>query len=47
MNFDHAQFLWCTNWCAAKGLSPYDAKNWADAKAEYLKAPEAKETTNG
>lgn len=21
-----------------KGLSPYDAKNWADAKFEYLKA---------
>lgn len=38
MDFDHAQFLWCTNWCKEKGLSPYDATNWADAKAEYLKA---------
>lgn len=37
MNFDHAQFLWCTNWCKQQDLSPYDAKNWADAKAEYLK----------
>ncbi|MFN3893095.1 MAG: hypothetical protein ACK4KU_00705 [Acinetobacter sp.] len=35
--FDDAQFLWCTNWCEAKGLSPYDAANWAAAKAEYLK----------
>ena len=37
MNFDHAQFLWCTNWCKEKGLSPYDAKNWNMAKSEYLK----------
>jgi len=35
--FDDAQFLWCTNWCKEKGLSPYDEKIWADAKAEYLK----------
>ena len=44
--FDDAQFLWCTNWCVAKGLSPYDEKSWADAKFEYLKAHEAKERTN-
>lgn len=37
MNFDDAQFLWCTNWCKEQGLSPYDAANWAAAKAEYLK----------
>lgn len=36
--FDHAQWIWCTDWCKQKGLSPYDAKNWAAAKAEYLKA---------
>lgn len=35
--YDDAQFLWCTKWCEEKGLSPYDAKNWADAKFEYLK----------
>lgn len=45
--FDDAQFLWCTNWCKEKGLSPYDEKIWADAKFEYLKAHEAKERTNG
>jgi len=37
MEFDHAQFLWCTNWCKEQGLSPYDATNWAAAKFEYLK----------
>lgn len=36
--FDDAQWFWCTEWCRKKGLSPYDAKNWADAKFEYLKA---------
>ena len=36
--FDHAQWLWCADWCKKKGLSPYDAKNWADAKFDYLKA---------
>lgn len=35
--FDDAQWLWCTEWCKKKGLSPYDAQNWANAKAEYLK----------
>lgn len=35
--FDDAQWFWCTEWCKKKGLSPYDAKNWADAKFEYLK----------
>lgn len=44
--FDDAQWLWCADWCKKKGLSPYDAKNWADAKFEYLKAHEAKERTN-
>lgn len=43
MEFNDAQFLWCTNWCKEQGLSPYDAANWAAAKAEYLKAHEAKE----
>ena len=38
--YDDAQFLWCTKWCEEKGLSPYDAKNWADAKFEYLKLQE-------
>ncbi len=47
MNFDHAQFLWCTNWCKQQGLSPYDAGNWATAKFEYLKAHEAKERISG
>lgn len=37
--FDDAQWLWCKK----KGLSPYDAQNWADAKFEYLKSHEAKE----
>lgn len=38
--FDDAQWFWCTEWCKKKGLSPYDAKNWADAKFEYLKLQE-------
>lgn len=41
--YDDAQWLWCADWCKKKGLSPYDSKNWADAKFEYLKAHEAKE----
>jgi len=36
--YNDAQFLWCTTWCEKQGLNPYDTKNWADAKAEYLKA---------
>lgn len=37
MEFNHAQWIWCTNWCKEKSLSPYDATNWANAKVEYLK----------
>lgn len=38
MNFDSAQFLWCTKWCKDQGLNPYNSVNWAAAKAEYIKA---------